>query len=147
MNRRGSALLIIALAVVILLMIGAAFFMTGRSAAGAGSGGPATGPGFAVVYARTPGGISATLTVINRGTAELSEVRLVLADVRGMKIARPLPYMVGKLPAGAAVLVTLPYSGSAPAAGGPVQLNLQYDYREGLFTRGAGSASVSAVVP
>jgi len=148
MNNKGSALLIIALAVIILLMAGAALFVTGRRSA---SGGPPPGGapkvGFAVSCARTPGGVAATLTVSNKGGKGLDEFRMDLVAVPGMKPGRALPFMIGKLPAGGSSVVTIPFTGTAPAVNAPVQIELHYDYREGWFTRGAGNTSITTVVP
>lgn len=147
-NNKGSALLIVGLAVVILVMVVAALLMT-RPSAGSSGTAPAGAPklGFAVTCARTPGGVTATVTVTNKGSAALEDFRLDLVSVRGMKPTGTLPFVIGKFAAGGSSVVTIPFTGPAPAVNAPLQIELQYDYKEGWFTRGAGSTSITTVVP
>ena len=149
MNHKGSVFLIVALAVIILLMLGAAFFM--RVPAAAGSGGSAmavrSGPTFSVGLVRTSTGLTATLTVANKGSKDIRDLRIIRADIASQVGSKPLPLVIGTLSPGVSIVVTLPYAGPAPAANAPVQIQLQYDCKTGLFTHEGGSQSHTTVLP
>jgi hypothetical protein len=154
MHNKGSIFLIVALAVVILVIGGAAFLLMvpsgGGSPAAAGSGGSATagsGPTFSVVLARTSTGLTATLTVANKGSDDLRDLRIIRADIASQVGGSTMPLVLGRLARGATTSLTLPYTGPAPAAKAPVQLNLQYDFKTGFFSKGGGSQSSTTLLP
>jgi len=151
MNNKGSFFLIVAPAVVILVMVGAALFMMMGGSGSAGSGGSPTtarsGPKFSVALARTSTGLTATLSVTNKGSEDLHDLQIIRADIAAMVGGKPMPIVVGKLANGATTSITLPYTGPVPAANSPVQLNYQYDYKSGFFTKGAGSNAITTILP
>lgn len=148
MNNKGSVLLIVVGVVMALVVVAGALLLTGRAPAGPGAAAPAGfGLGFSASYARTPGGVTATLTVTNKRTQAVDDVRLVLAELASMTGTRALPLALGTVPAGGTVSVTLPYTGPAPAANAPLQLQLHYDFKAGFFSRGGGTSSVIGFVP
>jgi hypothetical protein len=148
MSRRGSFLPIAALAVLVLAMVAAALFMV-RPAAGPAGRAAAGGPGlaFSVTYLRTDQGIAAMVTVTNKGTEPLKELRLTRAGIASMAGGSPLPIEIGRLPRGATTTTTLPFTGTAPAADAPLSLNLDYTYRFGFFGKGSGSCGITSTVP
>ncbi len=148
MNNKGSIFLIVALAVVILVLAGAALFlMTGASGSAGSPTAARSGPTFSVALARTSTGLTATLSVTNKGFDDLHDLQIVRADIAAMVGGKPMPIVVGTLAKGATTSITLPYTGPAPAANAPVQLNYQYDYKSGFFTKGAGSSSITTILP
>jgi hypothetical protein len=148
MSNRGSFLPIAALAILVLAMVAAALFMVKPTAAPAG-GAPAGGPGlaFSVTTVRTAQGITATVTVTNKGTEALKDLKVTKAALGSMTGAGPLPLLIPKLPQGAATTLVLPFTGTAPAANAPLSLNLDYTYRFGFFGKGSGSCGISSTVP
>jgi hypothetical protein len=108
---------------------------------------PRTVPTFSLALARTPTGLLATLTVANPGSADIDDLRLLRADILSQVGGKTLPLKIGKLRSGTSTTVTLPYSGPAPAAKAPVQINLQFEYKTGLFTSGGCSTSLTSTLP
>jgi hypothetical protein len=96
---------------------------------------------------RTSTGLTTTLTVANPGTADLRDLRIVRADIASQVGGKPLPIKIGALSPGVSIVLTLPYTGPAPAAKTPVQLQLQYDFKTGLFTNSGGSTSITTILP
>src|SRR5689334_1826074 len=119
-----------------------------RPVAGSGAS-PATrpGPDFAVALARTPNGITATVTLTNPGSEDLSDLRILRADLATLTGGTPLPLVVGKVPRGAKTSLVFPYTGPAPAANAPLKLELQYTFKHGVFGSGSGSRDVTAILP
>jgi len=144
---RGSILLIVALAVVILAMVGYALVMA-RPSGGSGSSVVGTpGATFTVSLVRTPGGISATVTALNKGSEDLKDLRITRAEIASMTGAVALPFVISSLPRGATSAVTLSYSGPAPAPQSAIKLELRCDYRFGLFGKGSASQDLTTIVP
>jgi len=128
-------------------MVGYALVMA-RPAGGSGaSGGGTPGATFTVSVVRTPTGITATLTAVNKGTEDLKHLTITRATIGSMTGGTALPHVIGTLPRGATSILLLPYSGPAPAAKSPVQLELQYDYKFGLFGKGSGSQDITTILP
>ena len=148
MSNRGSFLPMVAVAMVVLVLIGAVLLM-GTPAPGPAGRAAAGGPGlsFSVTYARTAQGIVATVVATNGGTEDLKNLRITRAAVASMTGGTSLPLQISKLPRGATTTMTLPFSGAAPAANAPLSLDLNYDYRFGLFGNGSGSSGITSFVP
>lgn len=147
-TRTGSALLLIALAFVMLLFAAAAFCVVGaRSAAVPGP--TAAGPtlAFTVASTRTPTGITATVVASNRSDDSLKDLRITRVFISGMAAGTPVPVNLGRLAPGTSVTIPMPFAGSAPPPGTSLSLTLDYEYRRGWFGRGAGSSSVTSVLP
>ena len=135
----GAVLLIVVIAILIVGMAAAAFLFTGSSAGSGAAATPRPGVGIAVDYARSPNGVTATVTVGNNGSEDLRELRITKADIATLTGSTALPLVIGKLARGASTSLVFPYTGPAPAAKAPLQLQLQYDYK---CTFGNGSGTV-----
>jgi hypothetical protein len=147
MNTSGSGLLLAMVALVVLLVLGAALFFA-PVAAGAGVGAPGTGSLTVSASAvRNPSGVSAVIILTNSGTRDVRNFRITRLVVQGMNGGPPMPYLVGGVRSGGSVTVTIPFSGRAPAANAPVSLSIDYTFQEGWFGKGAGSSGVTSVVP
>jgi hypothetical protein len=147
MNQNGSVLLLVVLVVVVLLIVAAALsFAPINTAPGGGTpGGRALSVSGTLV--RNPGGVSAVITITNPGPQELRDFRFTKLSVPGMTGGPAQPYVVGRVQEGGSVSVTFPFTGPAPAPGAALQIQLDYDYRSGWFRNGAGSSSVTSIVP
>ena len=149
MNNSGSGLLLAILAAIVIFIVGAALLTMGQAPAPAPGGGT---PGRASVTVsgsrvRNPNGLSAVITVTNPGTGKLRDFRITRLTVSGMSGGPAMPYMVGVVPGGGSVSVTIPFSGPAPAPKAMVPMNFDYTYKSGWFGNGAGSSGVTSVVP
>lgn len=144
----GSALLLIALALVMLLFAAAAFWaLAARSAAAPGATGGGPTLAFTIAPARTPTGITVTVVAANGSADPLRDLRITRVFISGMAAGTPVPVNLGRLAPGASVTLPLPFAGSAPPPGTSLSLTLDYEYRRGWFGKGAGSSSVTSVLP
>jgi hypothetical protein len=147
---KGAVLLIVVLAILIVGMAAAALMMVRPTPASVGVSGPPAarvGPDFTVLLARSSNGVTATVTLNNPGTEDLSDLRILRADVATLTGGTPLPLVVGKLARGARTSLVLPYTGPAPAANAPLKLELQYTFKHGMVGNGSGSRDVTATLP
>jgi len=147
---KGAILLIVVLALLIVGMAAAALMMvrpTPTSVGAPGSIAAHAGPDFAVALARSSNGITATVTLTNTGTEDLSDFRILRADMATLTGGTPLPLVVGKLPRGAKTSLVFPYTGPAPAANAPLRLEIQYTFKHGMFGNGSGSRDITAILP
>jgi hypothetical protein len=160
MNNRGSGMLIVVLVALALLIVGA-FFLVGPVPSGsAPPGGPgvpgAASPSLTVSLARTPTGVTATVTVTNSRSEDLKNLRIskatlspVIAAVPQASLSgtTPLPLQVGRLSRGAATSFTLVFTGPAPAAKAPMQLDITCDYEYGWAGKGSIGKSMTSILP
>ncbi len=147
MNNSGSGLLLAILAVVVILIVGAALLFVPMSA-GPGGGAPGRATvGVSSTLVRNPNGLSAVITVTNPGGRDLRNFRITRLTVAGMSGGPAMPYTLGTVRGKAGVSVTIPFSGPAPAPNAQVHLNIDYAYQSGWFGKGAGSSGVTSVVP
>lgn len=147
MKTKGSIFLVVALAVVVLAMVGYALMMAQPSGGSGAASGGTPGATFTVSVLRTPTGITATVTAVNKGSADLRNLTITRATLGSMTVGTALPRVVGALPRGATSTLTIPYSGPAPSAKSPMKLELQYDYKFGFFGNGSGSQDITTILP
>ncbi|HVE38552.1 MAG TPA: hypothetical protein VNM14_01605 [Planctomycetota bacterium] len=147
MNNSGSGLLLAILAVIVILIVGAALlFMPQAAGPGAGTPGRASVTVSASLV-RNPNGLSAVITVTNPGSGDLRNFQITRLVVSGMSGGPTMPHTLGTVRGGGSVSVTIPFSGPAPAPNAWVPVNFDYTYKTGWFGQGAGSSGVTSIVP
>lgn len=146
--RKNSGSVLVIVVVIVAIIAVAVFALFRVRAAGPGAAG-ATGPKFtwSAAFVRTPTGVSATVTVVNTGTEDLKNLRVLRASVPSMTGVNALPVVLGTVPRGATSAITLPFTGPVPAANAPLQIEVEHDYKFGMFGNGSGSSSMTAIVP
>jgi hypothetical protein len=147
MKGRGALLVVVVLAILILGMIGAAFLLFGPRFGFGGFGATRMGPDFRVAYSRNAGSIAATITVTNPEPKDLSELRILRADIPTLNGGTPMPLLLGKLPRGASQQIVLLYTGAAPAAYAPLELKLEYVFKGSAYGSGSGVVHLTAILP
>jgi hypothetical protein len=148
MHQRGSGLLILILAIVVVLIACAFLFMrpsAGPVTPGMANKGPQITP--SACYARVPGGVSATVTITNSGTKDLRNVRVTKISVHGLAGGSAAPILLGRLAEGASTTFTLPFTGTQPSPGSSMHLQIDYDFEFGWRGSGGGTSGVTSVLP
>ena len=148
MNQCGSGLLIVLVAILVLLIAGALFFVKPAAAPGT-PGAAARGAHLAlsVSCARTATGLTATVTATNDGAEHLRNVRIPRVSIQGLAGGPAAPIVLGRLDRGATATFTVPFSGAAPAPKSPVTLEIDHQIQFGWGGSGGGSSSVTSFVP
>ena len=149
MNQKGFTALIVIM-VALILVVGAAAVLLVGGKGSAGTGGPSRqGPrvGISIALARSPTGLTATVTTTNQGTEDLKNLRLSAATLERMTGSTPLPLTSGPLPKGTSRGFILQFMGAPPASGTPIHLDLVCRFAYGWFGNGMDNSSITVFAP